>query len=184
MSATRDLGDLLDRIAQTSGQQRLLRLAVVAGALVVLVAIPSAGGGFHPLLSLFAVVVAVLAAMMPESHAGTVLLVTLGLLWVVLVPQHLGAWLLVAAGGMGLAHVCATLAAYGPAGHRLDALLLRTWARRAWLAVVATLAVWLLTGLLDFLDLPPSRLALGAALLVLLGWVAYLSVRFASPQER
>jgi len=184
MSVSRDAGDLLDRIAQTSGQQRLLRLGVLAGAGVVLVAIPSAGGGFHLLLSLIALLVALLAAMMPESHAGAVLLVTLGLYWVVLVPQHLGAWLLVAAAGMGLAHLCATLASYGPAGHHLDPVLLRTWGRRAWVAVVATIAVWLLTGLLDFLDLPPSRFALGAALLVLLGWVAYLSVRFASPKER
>jgi hypothetical protein len=184
MSVARDVTDLLDRLAQTSGQQRLLRSGVLVGTVVVLVAIASAGAGFRPLLYLFALLVALLVAVIPESHAGVALLLTLGLYWVVLAPQHLGVWLLVATAGLGLAHLCTTLAAYGPAGHHLDAVLLMTWARRAGVALVATLAVWLLTRALGFLDLPASRFALGAALLVLLGWVAYLSVRFASLKER
>jgi hypothetical protein len=184
MSIGRDAADVLDRLAQTSGQQRALRAAVVVGTVAVLVAVAAAGGGFHPLLDLFALLAAVVVAVLPESHAGVALLLTLGLYWVVLVPEQLGVWLLVAAAGLGLVHLCATLAAYGPAGHHVDAALLRTWARRAGVALVATLAVWLLTRALGVLDLPASRLALGAALLVLLGWVAYLSVRFAPPRER
>jgi hypothetical protein len=183
MSVGRDVSDLLDRLAQTSGQQRVLRTGIVVATVVVLVATSAAGGGFHPLLDLFALLLALLTAVLPESHTGVALLLTLGLYWVVLAPEHLGVWLLVAAAAFGSAHLCTTLAAYGPAGHSLDGVLLRAWARRAGVAFVSTLAVWLLSRGLGFLDLPASRFALGAALLVLLGWVAYLSVRFAAPSE-
>jgi hypothetical protein len=43
--------------------------------------------------------------------------------------------------------------------------------------VGAAVLVWLLTGALDFLDLPASPPALGVALALVLAWVAVLTAR-------
>lgn len=184
MSVERDTADLLERLWVTSPQQRVLRLSVVVATLVLLAAIPAAGGVFHAVFSVLAVVLALVVAVLPESHAGVALLLGLGVLWAISVPERLDGWLLLAAVTLMVVHLACTLAAYGPAGHHLDGDLLLVWARRGGLCVVVTLAVWLLARAISFLDLPGSGLLLGAALVVVLAWVTFLTLRLADPDRR
>jgi hypothetical protein len=183
VSVARDAGDLLDRIALGSPAQRLLRALVVLGAVLLLATIPAAGGRFHPLLSTALLLLAVAVAVVPETHVGIVLLLGLGGLWAISVPDRLDGWLLLAAAELLLVHLAATLASYGPAGHRPDAALLALWGRRAVGCLAAAAGGWLVARTLTFLHLPGSRLALAAALLVLLAWVGVLSARIASRRE-
>jgi hypothetical protein len=175
----RDLGGLLDRVALSSPQQRLLRATAPLGTVVFLVLLVLAGGEFRPFLGAMAVALGLVVALVPESHAPVGLLVWLGLLWGVSAPGDLDGWLLLATADLLLVHAACTLASYGPPGLTLDGALVRVWVRRGLVCLAAGVAVWAAAVVVRFLALPGSGLLLGAALLVSLGWVGFMSVRFA-----
>lgn len=177
MSVLSDTTGLLDRIALSSRQQQWLRVVVLVSGLAFLGLVPAAGGGFHPVLSGVALLLLVLSALMPESNAPLGLVFYLGALWVVTVPRALGIDVLVAAVVLTVLHVACALASYGPPGLTLEAAVLALWWRRFALCVGGAGLVWLLARLLVLLDLPASGLALGAALVLVLGWVTVLTVR-------
>ena len=169
----------LDRVALSTPEERALRALVLVTPLVFLALIPAGGGVFHPVFSAVAVGLAVLVALLPEGNAALGLVVYLGVLWFLSAPEPLGGWTLVATVDLYLLHLACTLLSYGPPGHRPDATLLALWSRRSVLCLGAAVLVWLVARTVDFLDLPPSGAVVGLALVVLLGWVAVLTVRLA-----
>ncbi len=171
MNSLRDPGNLLDRLVLSSRQQLGLRALALGSALGVLALVPAAGGAFHPWFSATGAVLAVLVALVPESHLPLGLVVYLGALWLVAVPAGLGVATPAAAVLLGALHLACTLASYGPPGLRLDRRLLRLWGRRAGGCAAAVLLTWLAARALSSLD-RPSGLALGAGLVLLLGWTA------------
>ncbi len=170
---------LLDQLFLASPQQRALRAVGLLAAWVFLGLVPAAGGAFHPLVTLVAVLLSLLVALMPESNAPLALLVYLGALWGLSVQGGLDLWTLAAAVDLCVLHLSCTLASYGPSGLSLDADLLALWRGRFVLCVGAAVLVWTVARALTFLDLPGSGLALGLALVAFLGWVAFLTVRLA-----
>jgi hypothetical protein len=177
VSVLADATGLLDRIALSSPQQRWLRVTALVSGLAFLGLSPAAGGGFHPVLSGAALVPLLFAVLMPESNAPLGLVLYLGGLWVVAVPRMLGVEVLLAAVVLAALHLACALASYGPPGLTLDGSFLALWWRRFGYCVGGAGLVWLLSRALVLLDLPPSGLALGAALVLVLGWVTVLTVR-------
>jgi hypothetical protein len=165
MSFLADRTGTLDRISLSSRQQQAFRAAALVSGALFLCLVPVAGGGFHPLLS-------AIGGVVPLG-----LLLYLGGLWVVTVPRSSGVEVLLAAVLLGALHLACLLASYGPPGLVLDRSFVRLWRRRFGLCVGAAVLVWLLTGALDFLDLPASPPALGVALALVLAWVAVLTAR-------
>ena len=172
--------NVLDGIARSSPSQRVLRGVEVAAPVLFLAAIPASGGAFHPGLSIISVLLAVLMALLPDSHTALGLVLYLGGLWA-MSTRGLDLWTLVAVVLLLALHLACTLSSYGPPGLRLDAVLLAVWRRRTMLCVEAAVLVWAVAVVLDLLDLPASRVAVGAGLLVVLAWVALLTVRLAGP---
>jgi len=183
VSVATDFFGVLDRVAESSREQLVLRGAVVVASVAFLVLVPAAGGTFHPVVSAAFVVLAVVVAFLPESHSAVALLLGLGLLWAFAVPRHLDAWLLAAAAALLVVHVACTLVSLGPAGHTVDGALLRAWGRRVLWCWAAAFGVWLLARAVTLFDLPGSGFGLGAALLALLAWVTVLTVRFAMDED-
>jgi hypothetical protein len=177
MSFLADRTGTLDRISLSSRQQQAFRAAALVSGALFLCLVPVAGGGFHPLLSAIGGVVLLVTVQVPESNAPLGLLLYLGGLWVVTVPRSSGVEVLLAAVLLGALHLACLLASYGPPGLVLDRSFVRLWRRRFGLCVGAAVLVWLLTGALDFLDLPASPPALGVALALVLAWVAVLTAR-------
>jgi hypothetical protein len=177
MSVLADTRSLLDRISLSSRQQQVLRSVVLVCGVLFLCLVPLAGGGFHPVLSAVGAVLLLVTVLVPESNAPLGLVLYLGGLWVLTVPRSSGVEVLVAAVLLGGLHLACLLTSYGPAGLVLDRSLLGLWWRRFGLCTAAAAAVWLLTGALRLLDLPASPLALGTALVLVLGWVVVLTVR-------
>ena len=171
--------NVLDRVALSTPEERALRAVVLVTPLVFLALIPVGGGVFHPVFSAVAVGLAVLVALLPEGSAALGLVLYLGVLWMLSAPEPLGCWTLLATADLYLLHLACTLLSYGPPGHRPDATLLGLWSRRSVLCLGAAVLVWLVARTVSFLDLPASSIALGLALVVLLGWVALLTVRLA-----
>ena len=169
-------GAVLDRVALSSPQQKLFRAVALAAPCAFLALVPVAGGVFHPVFTAAGVLLAVVVALVPDSHAPLGLVVYLGGLWMLADPG-LDLWTLPAAAALLAGHLACTLASYGPPGLVLDRALLARWRVRATACLGAAVLVWLAAGAVAYLDLPPDALAVGAALLVLLGWVGFLTVR-------
>ncbi len=174
-----ETGRLLDRVSLSSPQQRACRLVALAAAWAFLALVPAAGGVFHPVLTTVAALLAVLVALLPESNAALFLMVYLGVLWMLALPGTVDLWTLGAAVDLCVLHVACTLASYGPPGLTLDRPLLTVWRDRFLLCVGAAVLVWVVARGIRFLDLPASGVAVALALVTLLGWVTFLTVRLA-----
>ena len=170
-------GQVLDRLALASPQQKVFRLLSVLAAGVFLGAAVAASGDAHPVLTSLGVVLAVLAALLPETNAPLALQLYLGVWWLVATPARLDGWTLVAAGAFAVVHLATTLAATGPPGVDLDPALLRRWRARAAGCLAAVVAVWLVASVAP--DHDPSAGTLAAALLLAAGWCVVVALRLA-----
>jgi hypothetical protein len=183
VNGLRDPGSVLDRLVLSSRQQLGLRSLVLAAALAVLALLPAAGADFHPWLSAVGTVLAVLAALVPESHVPLALVLYLGALWVVVVPGALGVAALAAGVLLGVLHLACTLASYGPPGLTLDGRLVRVWARRAAACAAAAQLTWLAGRGVASLDRPSAAVAGAAALVLLVAWAALVRRGLFAPDE-
>lgn len=179
MSTLSDSIEFLDRLGRLSDQQRLLRAVVPVSTVVMLVLERVSGGSASPLVVVLALMLSVIAALVPDSSAPLFLVWLLGLHWAVAVPDRVSVTTLAAAAVLLFVHVACTLASYGPFALVLEPWLVVLWVRRCATVLAVTALVWLLARILSGLDLPATGWALGAALLVLIGWGGYLSRRLA-----
>jgi hypothetical protein len=136
-----------------------------------------AGGDYHPLFSLALVGFIAVALLIPDSGAPLFLVLGLAALWAVSVPEALSWWTLLAALDLLVLHVACTLASYGPPQVVLGRRMFLLWGGRAALMAAVTALVWLAGRVLGALDLSATGLVTAAALAMLLGWTALLSVR-------
>jgi hypothetical protein len=127
------------------GAQRsvwLLRALLVAGVLVAMLAgVPE--GHSPPVWFLVVVLVgALLSALRPEHLSLVITLLMVVVWWAFTVHDGMPAGLLVAATGVMVAHVAATLLAYGPPSLPVDPQLALLWSARGVLTWVGALVVW------------------------------------------
>jgi hypothetical protein len=166
-----------ERLTLASRQHLLLRgVAGLAGVQFVALAV-WAGGGYHPLLSVGLAGLLAAALLLPDSGAPLFLVLGLGLLWGVYVPETLSVWTLLAALDLLVLHLACTLASYGPPQVVLDRSLLLLWAGRAALMAAVAALVWLGGRVLAALDPSAAGLVTAAALAMLLGWTVLLMRR-------
>jgi hypothetical protein len=166
-----------ERLGLASRQHVLLRALSGLAGILFLVLIVRAGGTYHPLMSLALVGLVALVMLLPDSGAPLFLVLGLGTLWAISVPETLSAWTLGAALDLLVLHLVCTLASYGPPQLVLGAAMFRLWAGRGALMAAVTALVWLGGRTLGALDLSATGLVTAAALALLLGWTALLSVR-------
>lgn len=147
----------------------VLRLVVALGPLVAVLAGTLAGARPSVLLLLAVGSLATVAAALPDSGAGAVVLLLVGGWWGLRV-DGLPAVLLLASAALVAAHVAGVLAAYGPAHLRLPGALVRRWARRGLLLWSVSVLLYLGGLAARSLPVPPAAwlvamlLATGAAL--------------------
>jgi hypothetical protein len=145
--------------------QLTLRTLVVLGAAAAVVAAQAAGARLGPWEQGIVFGLAVITAIRPESVGGIALLGGTAYVWA-LAPETLSPLVLVAAGGMILAHLSALVAAHGPVRMAVDGAQVRRWAARGLLLWLVAAAVWGFSVLVA--DLSQGRLAyaLGLTLLI------------------
>lgn len=168
---------LLDRAVLAHRQQRVLRAGVLASTVAFLWLVVLAGGSLHVVVSAGLLVLAVLAALMPDSSAPLFLVLGLAGRWWVAVPDAWSGWTLAAAVLLLAVHLASTLGAYGPPALAVPGDLLRTWVGRAAVMLAVTALVWLVAGLFTTLALPGSVPVLAVALGVVVAWIALLGRR-------
>lgn len=179
MSLATQTTSLLDDLSRLSAQQWVFRLVVVPATVTFLVVAGLAGGRQYPALVVAVLLLCAVVVLLPDSGAALGLLMVLLGSWLLLVPEQLGAWTVLAALDLVLLHVGVALASYGPPSTVLEPRMLRLWARRAALLAGVAVAGWLLARLVAGLGLPRSAAAMATGLAVLLAWTGVLALRLA-----
>ena len=131
-------------VVSLSPGQALLRLTVVVAPLLVLVAARGAGATWSGPVTVVVLVLALGAALEPDSHIGLVVLAVLGWFWLARVPDPTNLWALVAGWAVLAFHAAAALTATAPAGATRSGTVLGRWLWRVLAAGGATTLVWLL----------------------------------------
>lgn len=166
-----------ERLGLASSQHVLLRGVAGLAGIQFLALVVWAGGDYHPLFSLALAGLVAVVVLLPDSGAPLFLVIGLGALWAVSVPETLSAWTLLAALDLLVLHLACTLASYGPPQVVLDRALFALWAGRAALMAAVTALVWLGGRFLGTLDLSATGLVTAGALGLLIGWTALLMRR-------
>lgn len=174
---------LLDRAVLAHRQQRVLRAGVLVATLAFLWLVVLAGGTVHVVVSTGLLVLAVLAALMPDSSAPLFLVLGLAGRWWAAVPDAWSGWTLAAAVLLLAVHLASTLGSYGPPALVVPAALLRTWAGRAAVMLAVTALVWLVAGLFTTLALPGTVPVLAVALGVVVAWIVLLGRRLVTRDD-
>lgn len=171
------VSSLLDDLSRLPRQQWVFRAVIPAATATMVVLEEFAGASVHVVFPLLVTGLSLLVAALPDSSAGLLLVLLLGVHWAIAVPEQLTVWVLAAAVDLLVLHTAAALASYGPARLALDRDLLRLWGRRWALLLGATVLTWLLAVVASRIRLPGGGWLLGAALLVLIAWAGHLTRR-------
>jgi hypothetical protein len=124
--------------------QWALRLLVLLGPVVALLAQWPSLGPPRPWLVALTLALAGGWALVPESVVGGVVLLVVAFSWVNGLEHRLPLGALVAAAALLVAHLAALLASYGPARLPVSPSVVRVWVRRGVLLFLSAPAVWLL----------------------------------------
>ena len=122
--------------------QWVLRALVVLGVMLALFATVPAGATPARWLVALVLVTSLVFAVFPESAAGAVALLLVVAWWGVGLRDGLHPAALVAAAGLVLAHIAATVAELGPGTLPLDRGVLVRWSMRAALVLLAAPLAW------------------------------------------
>ncbi len=144
--------------------QVAVRALIAVGVVVALSAALQAGARPDGWFLVVVVCLAAFHTLRPDSIAGVLALGGCGCAWG-LVPEPLSPLVLLAAAGMVLTHVSATVVAQGPALLRIDGAQVWLWLRRGVVLWLAGVAVWAIALLLD--DHPGGRTTYAVGLLLL-----------------
>ena len=161
-----------------------LRVLVLLGPLVALLAQVPAVGAPRPWLVVLTALLAAGFALVPESVVGAVVFLVVAFSWVPGTEGGLSAWSLVAAAGLLVSHVAALMASYGPERLPVSPAVARLWVRRGVLLFLTAPAVWLLA--LGARRLPESGTVwvFGLAVALSVVVVAAAASQAAMPRER
>jgi hypothetical protein len=166
-----------ERLGLASRQHVLVRGVAGLAGIQFLALVVWAGGAYHPLFSLALAGLVAVVLLVPDSGAPLFLVLGLGALWAISVPESLSVWTLLAALDLLVLHLACTLASYGPPQVVLGRSLLLLWAGRAALMAAVAALVWLGGRLLGVLDPAATGLVTAAALALLIGWTVLLMRR-------
>lgn len=159
--------DWLDLVIEAGGQQWLLRLMAVAAPVGAVLAASAAGGSWWAAGTFLVAVLAVGAAIRPDTHLAVGVVAVVVWRWLASVDDVTTPWLPIAAVCLLLFHVTIALAATIPLGAVVPGSVLRRWAARTAVVAAATVAVWVMVALLDRRDAPGNALLTGVALVLI-----------------
>lgn len=166
-----------ERLTGITRQQTVLRLGTGLVPVGVLVLAAATGGSLALPLVVIVLVVTLWTMVLPHGWAPLVLVSVLATVWASQVPTLLDVRTVLAAALLFMVHILCTLTSYGPPEMTLSRDLLLVWLRRTMMVVLVAAGVWLAAVLLRGAGPPEDPWVSVAALALLLGWTAFLTVR-------
>lgn len=166
----------LDQLRATGAQRWLLAAVAIVAATLAAAAGEFTADGHSARMVVVVIVGAAVAAAIPDSHAGFVVIAIVTLRWALAVDDVTTPWALAVAIGLLMFHTVIALMAVTPPTANIDRRLLQRWLRRTGWIALATTVVWTLattlqrqqlagTAPLTFAALAALTIAIVAALL-------------------
>lgn len=175
----------IDEFHATSAQQWLFHLVAVVAALGALVAAAGANGRLWPAGLVMVSLLALAAAVRPDTHMALVVIVVIVWHWLATVEGVGGPWLPITVLYLLVHHSVIALSASVPTGGALPAATIGQWARKTALVGCASVGTWALVALLDGRHTAGNGLLTGLALAIVAAAAVLIRSRsLAAPAHR
>ncbi len=125
--------------------QLVLRLIIVASPMLALVFINAAADSSVVALDLAIIGLAIVCAVVPDSHLGLLVVALIGVDWLITVPISTTPWVMGAALALALFHTSMAAASVAPLATPLPISRRRSFSRRYAVVAAISLPMWLLT---------------------------------------
>jgi len=165
-----------------TGRALLLRGLVLTSPLVGVACTWLAADRTIIALDVAVVALAIVCAVLPDSHTGSLVVVIVGIEWWATVDDPVSPWLLAAALALTVFHVSMAAATVAPTAARWTPAMSRRWLRRTAVVGAATCVMWAAVAVIGDHRFPGNSLLLAAALVALA--VAALWARTGSTAQR
>jgi len=113
------------------------------------------------------VALAIVCAVLPDSHTGSLVVVIVGIEWWATVDDPVSPWLLAAALALTVFHVSMAAATVAPPAARWTPAMSRRWLRRTAVVGAATCVMWAAVAVIGDHRVAGNSLLLAAALVAL-----------------
>lgn len=171
-------------LARLRGAGMAARLLALACPALVTACTGAAGGDLQRPIVIAVAVLTALSVLHPDTHAGLLVVVLLGVQWLEAVDDHATPWVIPAACCLGVFHASLAAATVAPPAARWTPAMTRRWCRRAAVLALPAAGSWLVVAVLDRHRPAGSAPLLAAALVVLsIGGVWAGTTRRAAPRR-
>jgi hypothetical protein len=174
---------LLGAVAELSRGQLVLRVLIFLGPVVALLAAGPAGRWPPWWVAAGMVVLAAAFAALPETAVGAGVMLAVLAWWAGALDDGLHPAVLVAATGLLVAHLAATLTGYGPDSMPVDPALIRLWVRRGVLLLLAVPLLWVAARGLDGQPEQPGIWVVGMAAALVATVAAAVALTARGPED-
>ena len=128
--------------SRATGPALLLRSLVLTSPLVAIACTWLAAERTIPALDVAVVALALACAVVPDSHAGSLVVVLIGIEWWATVGNRTSPWLLAAGVALTVFHASTAAASVAPLAARWTPAMTRRWLRRTAMVGAATCVMW------------------------------------------
>jgi hypothetical protein len=169
-------------LARATSGSLLLRGLVLTAPLMAIACTWLAADRTIPAIDAAVVGLAIVCAVIPDSHTGLLVVVLVGIEWLATVEDRVTPWSLAAAVALTVFHASMAAASVAPPAARWTRAMRRRWLLRVAVVIAATSATWVVTAVIGDHRLGGSSLLLAAALVAVA--FAGLWARAGSIEER
>jgi hypothetical protein len=154
-------------LSRATGPALLLRGVVLTSPLLAIACTWLAADRTILALDLAVVGLAVICAVVPDTHAGSLVVLLVGIEWWATVDDRVTPWSLAAAGALILFHASMAAATVAPLAARWTRAMSSRWLRRTALVGAATCVMWAAVAVIGDHRLHGNSLLLATALVAL-----------------
>lgn len=154
-------------LSRARGVALLLRVLVFIGPMAAVGCTRLAAGHTIPVLDVLILGLAVVCAVLPDSHAGLLVVVLVGLDWLVTVDTETTPWVVGSAVSLAVFHASMAASSVAPPAASWTWAMCRRWLVRTLAVAVGSAATWAVVAVIHRFEIMHSGAWLVAALLVL-----------------
>jgi hypothetical protein len=128
--------------ARARGATVVLRLLVLTSAVVAVVCTWLAAGHTVPFINAVIFGLALVCVVLPDSHAGLLVVLLVGVEWLATVDDRTTPWSVGAAAALAVFHASMAAATVAPPAAKWTRAMCRRWMRRSAVVMVASAGTW------------------------------------------
>lgn len=154
-------------VSRARGVALVLRVVVLISPMAALGCTWLAAGRTLPAVDVLIVVLALVCAVLPDSHVGLVVVLLVGLVWLVTVDDRTTPWVVGSAVSLAVFHASLAASIVAPPAATWPRAMCRRWLLRTLAVAAGSAATWAVVAAIHGLEIVHSGVWLVAALMVL-----------------